>query len=228
VIPLRRSPLALPLALFATLAAGCYWSSPPAAPHGHVALDAEKAPPLAVPPIVRLRSKRVVLLGRFDSVATQPIGSMYDRQEYHVTPLYRTYFFQDAALELFEHTCDALRATGLDVRKDYASTGEPGLVEAPLRAIDPVIVSTTILALEDDQIRSDADPPTDQEVARLAARVEVHDASGKSLYVREHVVYGRAPIAPESDVLRLVGYALGAKLARDPAFLQVIGAEGSS
>lgn len=223
----RARPLAFALPLLPALA-GCYWSSPPSTPHGHVALDADSAPALTVPPVVPLRSKRVVLLGRFDSLATQPIGSMYDRREYHVTPLYRTYFFEDAALELFEHTCDALRATGLDVRKDYASTGEPALVEEPLRAIEPVIVSTTILALEDDQIRSDAEPPTDQEVARLAARVEVHDVTGRSLYLREHIVYGRAAIAPESDMLRLVGYALGAKLARDPAFLQAIGAEGTS
>lgn len=220
----RPLPL-LPLALSLLPAlAGCYWSNPPSSPHGHVALDAERAPELTAAPIVPLRSSRVILLGRFDSVATQPIGGMYDLREYHVSPLYRTYFFADAPLELFEHTCDALRATGLDVRKDYATIGEATLVEEPLRAIDPVIVATTILALEDDQIRSDDDPPTDREVARLAVHVEVRDVAGKARYSREHVVYGRAKIAPESDMLRLVGHALGAKLVRDPAFLQAIGA----
>ena len=138
------------------------------------------------------------------------------------SPLIRTYYFKHANLELFEHACDALRATGLDVRKDYATTGEAALLERPLRQLQPLIVRTHILELQHDQVRTDSDPPTDNEVVKLVVDVSVIDAQGASRYQARHAIYGRLTWQEELDVLRMLGLRLGERLARDPAFLRAV------
>ena len=164
----------------------------------------------------------MIVLSRFDSSATQPIGGLYDFNDYESSPLIRTYYFKHANLELFEHACDALRATGLDVRKDYATTGEASLIERPLRDLQPLVVRTKIIALQHDQVRTDTDPPTDNEVVKLVVDVSVIDAQGASRYQARHAIYGRLTWQEELDVLRMLGLRLGERLARDPAFLRAV------
>ena len=214
------------LAALALSAGGCAFGHPPIGPHGALDLTGVEAPTLAVPAPARLRTRRVVVLGRFDSTAVQPIGGLYDEVDPGVSPLYRTYSFPDGALEIFEATSDALRASGLEVLKDYATHAEPALVEAPLRAKDPLLVTATLVALQHDQVRREADPrPRDEEVARVAAHVEVRDLSGAVRFAKDEVVVGRTPARPGADLLRLLGLALGDRLARDPAFQKAVEAE---
>lgn len=216
-------PAFVTLAALAALATnGCYWSSPPTTPHGKVELDPAKLPALAEETPPALKSRRVLVLGRFETVAVQPLGALYDHDDYSISPLYRTYFFRDAHIEIFEHGCDALRATGLDVRKDYQTNATPTLVEARVRALDPLLVSATITALQHDQIRLDADPPVDVEVARLTIDVVVRELSGRSRYARSLVIEGKLPHRDGADVLSILGRRLGTTLARDPEFLRAV------
>jgi hypothetical protein len=214
------------IALLAAVCAsttGCYFSNPPSTPHGHDPMHVEQLPTLTVSATpVQLASRRVIVLSRFDSTATQPIGGLYDFNDYESSPLIRTYYFKHANLELFEHACDALRATGLDVRKDYATTGEASLIERPLRELQPLMVRTKIISLQHDQVRTDSDPPTDNEVVKLVVDVSVIDALGASRYQARHAIYGRLTWQEELDVLRMLGLRLGERLARDPAFLRAV------
>jgi hypothetical protein len=215
------------LAFFAVIVSamastGCYWASPPTHPHGHADLEPRKLPDLIVEPPIGLRSPRLLLLGRFETIAPQPIGGLYDHDEHSITPLYRTYFSPDAPLEIFENVTDALRATGLDVRKDYALSGNPLLVEERLRRKNPLVIAGTISALQHDQIRTDEDKPRDYEAARLAIRITVRDLSGKTLYERELVVEGKTRWAPDADLLRVLGLRVGGLLTRDADFLRAV------
>jgi hypothetical protein len=207
-------------------ASGCYFAQAPSTPHGHLASKPDHLAPITLPAApASLSSPKLILLGRFDSAAIQPIGGLYDFNDYDTSPLVRTHYFKHAALELFEHTCDALRATGLDVRKDYATTGEPALLEADTARMHPVIVRTRIASLQHDQVRTDADRPQDLEVVRLVADVTVVDVQGASLYQTRHEIAGRMPWREDLDMLRVLGLKLGDKLARDPAFLRAVGAQ---
>lgn len=209
--------------LAAALCAGCYWSSPPSSPHGHHPAKVESLPTLTVSPYpVALRSPRVIVLGRFDTRTTQPVGALYDFNDYEASPIIRTYFFRHAHLELFEHVSDALRASGLDVRKDYATTGDPALIEAPVRALRPLIVRTSVAALQHDQVRTDTDPPSDNEVVRLVVDVSVVEADGTQRYQARHAIYGRLTWQEDLDVLRMLGLELGERLAKDAGFLRAI------
>jgi hypothetical protein len=211
------------LALLTTLLGGCYWSDPPAWPYGHGANDAPAARPLTMPGAPqRLHSPRIIVLGRFDTLVTQPIGGLYDWSDYDVSPLFRTYYFKNAHLELFEHATDALRAAGLDVRKDYATTGDPALVEAPLRAKSPLIVRTRVLTLQHDQVRTDAEPPMDFEVVKLVVDVAVFDVDGAQRYMARHAIHGRMDAQDPANLLRMLGLELGARLLKDAAFLKAI------
>lgn len=222
----RAASLAAALATALALAlasAGC--GGAPLAPHGHVAPDPSRLAPLAVGEPPALRGSRLVVLGRFDAVTTQPVGGAYDQLESGLSPLVRTYFHADGPLELFEHVSDALRAAGLDVRKDYATRAEPTLVEARLRARAPLLVSGTVLALQHDQVRTDGDPARTVETLRARVRIEVRDLDGRVRYAKEHAFGGQLPLVPASDALRLAGHALGVLLARDPDFVRAVAAE---
>ncbi len=211
------------LPLFAALLGGCYWSDPPAWPYGDAANDPADAQPLTMPAPPRpLHSPRVIVIGRFDTVATQPIGGLYDWSDYDVSPLFRTYYFKYANLELFEHVTDALRASGLDVRKDYATTGEPALVQGPLRAISPLLVRTRVLTFQHDQVRTDDDTPRDYEVARLVVEVTVDDINGARRYAARQSIHARVHAQDPANMLRMLGLELGTRLLRDPAFLEAI------
>ena len=201
---------------------GCWWSPSPITPHGNVEMDPAKLPALVAGQPVALKSSRLVVFGRFESTAPQPIGGLYDHDDYSITPLSRTYFFRDAPLEVFEASCDHLRACGLDVRKDYATSGEPTLVEQRLRARNPLLVSATITMLQNDQIRTDSDPPRDFEIARLVVAVRVRDLRGAVRYQRDVTIEGRVPAAESTDLLRTLGLRLGDVLVHDGDFLRAV------
>jgi hypothetical protein len=217
----RGSALVFVLAV----ANGCYWSNPPTTPHGHkaAALDSMSTLSVTVNP-VQLQSSKVIVLGRFDSVATQPIGGLYDFAEYEISPLIRTYYFGHAHLELFEHVSDALRASGLDVRKDYATTAEPALLEKRVRDLQPFLVRATVQSLQHDQIRSDTDPAADYEAVQLVVDVSVLDVQGAERYRARHTIEARMVYQQDLDVLRILGLKLGERLTRDAGFLRAVAA----
>lgn len=207
--------------MFAT---GCYWSSPPSTPHRSVKIELANVPLLGDPKPRAIASKRVIVLGRFDTVAANPIGGLYDRKDYSVSPLIGTYFYKDGAVEVFEHVSDGLRAAGLMVLRDYAGHAEPALLDAPLREQQPILVTATVLALQHDQIREKADDgkPAEWEAARLELEVRVAATDGASRLKKTYLVEGRVPWNPEYDLLKVLGWTVAEKLSADPEFLKAI------
>jgi hypothetical protein len=213
------------LALVSALGTGCYWSSPPEGPYGHIRQEPDKTPSLTPVTLEALTPGRMIVLGRFDSTAPQPIGGLYDRANYHLAPLYRTYYFRDGAVEVFEHVADALRAAGLGVLKDYSAHGAPALLEAPLRSLHPVLVTGTVRALQHDLIRiDDADKHDDTAVVHLVIDMRVTDTDGAPRLEKRYAVDGTVLYDPAADVLDLLGAKLVEKLTRDPEFVGAVGA----
>lgn len=205
------------------LTTGCYWSSPPSTPHRSVRIDLASIPAFGNPKPRALTSTKLIVLGRFDTVAPNPIGGLYDRKDYSVSPLIRTYFYKDGAVEVFEHVSDGLRASGLSVLKDYAGHAEPALLDAPLRDKHPLLVTATVLALQHDQIREKADKDaTDWEAARLELEIRVANTDGTSRLKKTYLVEGRVPYAENFDLLKVLGWTMAEKLSADPEFVRAI------
>ena len=217
----RLAPWLLAIAT-ATTSVGCYWSSQPQNPHRNVDFDLASMPELKLPQPRPLQGSRVVVLGRFDSTAPQPIGGLYDKNEYEVAPLYRTYFFKDGPVEIFEHVADGLRSSGLTVLKDYAGHAEPSLIEPQLRAQQPVLVTATVTALQHDQIREKG--PSDFEAGKVAIDLKVTDVEGGVRLAKSYVVEGRIPYDGQTELLKLLGWKLAEQLSADPQFLAAIAA----
>ncbi len=215
---------ALLAAALLSTATGCYWSSPPSTPHRSVKIDLAATSPFGNPAPAQLSGKRVVVLGRFDTTAPNPIGGLYDRKDYSVSPLIRTYFYKDGAVEIFEHVSDGLRATGLFVLKDYAGHAEPALLEAPLREKKPILVTATVLALQHDQIREKGEGGGvgEWEAARLELAVKVTDDSGAVRLNKKFLVEGRAPWNDNNELLKVLGWTMAEKLSKDPEFVRAI------
>jgi len=210
--------------LCVSLATGCYWSSQPSTPHRSEKIELGLIPELTNPTPRALSGSRVVVLGRFDTTAGNPIGGLYDRKEYEVSPLYRTYFFKDGAVEIFEHVADGLRASGLSVLKDYAGHAEPALLEAPLRAKNPVLVMATVTHLQHDQIREQGEVG-DYEAGRVSVDVRVTDTDGTVKLSKSFTVQGRIRYDGRTEFLKLLGWKLAEALAADPAFVAALGAK---
>lgn len=208
----------------AVLSTGCYWSSPPSTPHRSVKVDLAATPAFGNPSPAPLAGKRIIVLGRFDTSAPNPIGGLYDRKDYKVSPLIRTYFYKDGAVEVFEHVSDGLRASGLQVLKDYAGHAEPALLEPPMREKNPVLVTATVTALQHDQIReqSEGGGVGEWEAARLELSVKVTDANGAVRLTKTFRVEGRAVWNPETDLLKVLGWTMAEKLSKDAEFVRAI------
>ncbi|MGZ3416956.1 MAG: hypothetical protein ACXVEF_05285 [Polyangiales bacterium] len=217
----------LPIAALLFSTAGCYWSSPPQTPHRSTKVDLAKVPDLGTPNPRRVTGARVLVLGRFDSTAPQPIGGLYDRADYSVSPLLRTYFFKDGAVEVFEHVSDGLRAAGLWVFKDYNGHAEPALLEPTVRAKNPVLVTATVTALQHDQIREKGENQ-DWESARVEIDLVVRDTNGSQRLKKHYKVEGRHHYDGQTEVMKLIGWSLAEKLAADPEFLAAIEAKGGA
>jgi hypothetical protein len=211
------------LGSFGLFGAGCYWSSQPQTPHRTTEIDLASAAVLGLPQPRALQGSHIVVLGRFDSTAPQPIGGLYDKNEYEVAPLYRTYFFKDGAIEIFEHVADGLRSSGLTVLKDYAGHAEPALVEAPIRAQNPILVTATVTSLQHDQIR--AENKTDFEAGRVVVELRVTDVNGAPKLRKQYVVEGRIAYDGRTELLRLLGWKLAEQLAADPEFVAAVAAQ---
>ncbi len=218
-----RALLQLSLACLLSASAGCYWSSQPQTPHRSTEIELSKYPELKVPSPRALAGTRVIVLGRFDTTAPQPIGGLYDRKDYSVSPLVRTYFFKDGAIEIFEHVSDGLRASGLFVLKDYAGHADPSLLEAPIRAKNPLLVTGTLLALQHDQIR-EKEAQQDYEAGRVEVALKVTESNGTPRFAKTYLVEGRLHYDGRTEFLKLLGWSLAEKLAADPEFVQAVAA----
>ncbi len=224
----RARSLALAFALVASGAPlGCYWSSPPSTPHRSERFELDKIPELGAPAPRALAGTRTIVLGRFDTIAANPVGGLYDRSDYEVSPLYRTYFYKDGAVELFEHVADALRASGLAVLKDYAGGAQAALLEPPLRAKAPILVRGTLIGLQHDQIR-EKHAAGDFEVGRVVVDVTVTETDGRPLLRKTYDLAGKAPWDERTDFLKLLGWKLTEQLTADPEFVRAIGAGSAS
>lgn len=202
---------------------GCYWSSPPNAPHRNTKIELANVPQLGAPSPRPIASKRVIVLGRFDTTAPQPIGGLYDHKDYSVSPLIRTYFYKDGAVEVFEHVSDGLRAAGLFVLKDYAGHAEPALLDPPLRARDPLLVTGTVTALQHDQIREKVEGGSAEwEAARFELALSVKDEKGTVRLQKTYLVEGRIPFDDRTEMLKLLGWTMAEKLSADPEFVKAI------
>jgi hypothetical protein len=222
---IRAAALAVALAAAGT-SLGCYWSSPPSTPHRSERFDLAKIPDLGAPTPRPLAGTRLVVLGRFDTTAPNPVGGLYDRSDYEVSPLYRTYFYKDGAVEIFEHVGDALRASGLTVLKDYGGGAQAALLEPPIRAKSPVLVRGTLIGLQHDQVREKHDAG-DFQVGRVVVDVTVTETDGRPLLRKTYDLAGKAPWDEKTDFLKLLGWKLTEQLTADPEFLRAIGAGGA-
>lgn len=214
---------ALALATLSPL--GCYWSSPPSTPHRSERFDLAKVPDLGVGAPRPLAGTRTIVLGRFDTTAPNPVGGLYDRSDYEVSPLYRTYFYKDGAVEIFEHVSDALRASGLTVLKDYAGGAQSTLLEPPLRARQPILVRGTLIGLQHDQIREKHEAG-DFQVGRVVVDVTVTETDGRPLLHKTYDLAGKAPWDERTDFLKLLGWKLTEQMTADPEFVRAVGASG--
>jgi len=207
-----------------TSATGCYWSSPPSTPHRSTKIELAKVPALGTPNPRPIASKRVIVLGRFDTTAPQPIGGLYDQKDYSVSPLLRTYFYKDGAVEVFEHVSDGLRASGLFVLKDYAGHAEPALLEPPLRARDPLLVTGTVTALQHDQIREKTTEggAGDYEAGRFELALKVSDSKGTVRLAKTYLVEGRIQFDDRTELLKVLGWTMAERLSADPDFIKAI------
>lgn len=212
------------VASLSILATGCYWSNPPSTPHRNEKVELANLPELRTPSPRVLASKRLVVLGRFDSTASQPIGGLYDKKDFSISPLIRTYFYKDGAVEVYEHVSDGLRAAGLFVLKDYAGHAEPALLEAPLRARDPLLVTGTVVALQHDQIKEKSETSGfgEWEAGRFALAVKVTDASGAVRLNKTFLVEGRLPYNERAELLKVLGWTMAERLASDPEFVRAV------
>ena len=206
------------------LATGCYWSSPPSTPHRSVRIELAEIPLFGEPRPRLLTGKKTIVLGRFDTIAPNPVGGLYDRKDFSVSPLIRTYFYKDGAVEVFEHVSDGLRASGLSVLKDYAGHAEAALLEAPLRAKEPVLVTATVLALQHDQIREKADDgkSAEWEAARLQLAVKVTTHAGVIRLNKRYLIEGRVPWSENFEMLKVLGWKMAEKLSTDAEFVNAI------
>jgi hypothetical protein len=219
----RAALLALAIASSAPL--GCYWSSPPSTPHRSERFDLTKVPDLGNVTPRPLAGTRTIVLGRFDTTAANPVGGLYDRADYSVSPLYRTYFYKDGAVEIFEHVSDALRASGLTVLKDYAGGAQATLLEPVLKARQPILVRGTLIGLQHDQIREKHDAG-DFQVGRVVVEVTVTETDGRPLLHKTYDLTGKAPWNEQTDFLKLLGWKLTEQMTADPEFVRAIGAGG--
>lgn len=227
----RASRWARVLAVVGALSAsgaslGCYWSSPPSTPHRSERFDLAKIPELGAPAPRALAGTRILVLGRFDTTAPNPVGGLYDRSDYEVSPLYRTYFYKDGAVEIFEHVADALRASGLTVLKDYGGGAQAALLEPPIRAKSPILVRGTLVGLQHDQVREKHDAG-DFQVGRVVVDVTVTETDGRPLFRKTYDLAGKAPWDEQTDFLKLLGWKLTEQMTSDPEFVRVIGASGA-
>jgi hypothetical protein len=216
--------VALAVAMLATAPLGCWWSSPPNTPHRSERFDLEQVPALDDPAPRALAGTRTIVLGRFDTVAANPVGGLYDRHDYDVSPLYRTYFHKDAAVEIFERVSDALRASGLVVLKDYAGAAEAALLEEPLRAKAPILVRGTLVSLQHDQIREKHEDGGQFQAGRVVVDVNVTETDGRPLLHKLYELTGKRPWDERTDFLSLLGWKLAERMTADPEFLRAIGA----
>lgn len=214
----RAARLALPFAL--SMTTGCYWSSQPAGPYRSVALVL-RSPAANQEPSRPIASPRLIVLGRFDTVAQNPIGGLYDHDDYAVTPLSRTYFFKDGAVVLFEAVAERLRSQGLTVWKDYAGRAEAPMLEPPLRERRPLLVNATVTSLQHDQIRSDGD----FNAALVTIDVRVTETDGTQRLAKTYQVERTRPYDTNADFLRDLGRAVADTLSADDAFRRAIEAE---
>lgn len=114
----------------------------------------------------------------------------------------------EALLDLMERCGDALRAGGIDARRDAIGSGGATL-EPRLRAARPRLLRSEIDALS-----------IDGSEARLDARVWLEDASGQRLPERRCQLHARAPVP---DPLGPLGASLAACVLGDRAWRDLLG-----
>lgn len=249
----RREALAL-LALAAP--AACSGPRPPPRPYGHLPLRPDRLaplPPLALP---ALHAAHPIAVARFEDAVAQPVGGAYDEPDAPLRPPRQTYAFYDAALELSEHLCDALREAGLDARLAYAAgpvalaDAEPG--EGPVApddakpsagrvALDNVepsaghgkrapacYVRGALLAWQHDVVRLGRGPLAFVHCARAQIRLEAGRPLAAPSFTRAWSLEGKAAPGPNgASLLGYFGRWVATLATADDAFLAALRATRS-
>jgi hypothetical protein len=203
----------------------CYWSKTPSVPYGQPELHwqtvAAGAPPLSRPR--PLRSARLIVISRFRSMVTNPVGGLYDFHTQNESPLWRTYHGGDAAVPIFEGFADRLREAGLRALKDYTDHANVALMEPPLRRRDPLVVTATLLALRHDQVRERLG--AEFEAAYASLEVSVRNVQeDRRLDTQRATVVLKVP-AGGRNLLQLVGALVADEVAGREPFLRALQAE---
>jgi hypothetical protein len=160
-----------------------------------------------------------VVVGMFDSITTNPVGGLYDWGNFHISPLYRTYYFPSLPAQVFESFSESLAQTGMVVMKDYTDNGVLSQLDGTT-AGSPVITAT-LTRFGHHQMRSKI-YPDGIDATRLETRFLVRGPDGG---IRYDQVHGTEAVTPAlgADVLDLLAKRLVIQLVSTPAFLASVG-----
>jgi hypothetical protein len=192
----------------------------PVSPYNVAPVDFDKlqATPPPVAPRAPEGTPRIVV-GMFDSSATNPVGGLYDFTEYSISPLYRTYYFPGLPAQMFELVADALKASGVRASRDYTGNGLLSLQDGTVR--DARVVTATITRFGHHQLKTDQFAQGLDAVA-LEARVMVLDAEGTARYQQDHTVTVMIT-AQSTDVLQALATQLVTQLLATSSFVEALG-----
>jgi hypothetical protein len=215
------------LALLALAPAACSRPLPPPRPYGHLPLLPDRLsplPPLALP---ALHAAHPIAVARFEDAVTQPVGAAYDEPGARPRTSPQIYAFYDAALELSEHLCDALREAGLDARLAYAAgpvalaDAEPG--EGQGQRAPASYVRGALLAWQHDVVRVDRGPLAFVHCARAQIKLEAGSPLAAPSFTRAWSLEGKAAPGPGgASLLGHFGRWIAALATADDAFLAAL------
>lgn len=215
------------LALLALAPAACSKPLPPPRPYGHLPLLPDRLAPLPPVALPALHAAHPIAVARFEDAVTQPVGGAYDEPGARPQPPLQIYTFYNAALELSEHLCDALREAGLDARLAYAAgpvalaDAEPG--EGHGKRVPASYVRGALLAWQHDVVRLGRGPLAFVHCARAQIKLEAGRPLAAPSFSRAWSLEGKAAPGPDgASLLGHFGRWVAALATADDAFLAAL------
>ena len=225
--PMSLAPAPVLGALLCLALTGCYFSSKPprrfyGAPQVSFAASPVYTPPSEVRPLVGTPT-RLVLMPRWTSLVTNPVGGLYDEAVNADAPLMATFFHRDVALPIWEASARRLRSYGLRIYKDYRDVGNPALLEPAVRKLRPLLLRASVASLAHDQRRRRVDRPGN-EGAWAKVHFDLLDEHGRRLWQQVIVAYCKKRFDSPEDLLAALGNAVTDALLREGSLLRVLAA----
>jgi hypothetical protein len=217
----------------------------PPRPYGHLPLLPDRLAPLPPLTLPALHAAHPIAVARFEDAVTQPVGAAYDEPGARPRTSPQIYAFYDAALELSEHLCDALREAGLDARLAYAAgpvaladaepdeghgqrapgegQGQRAPGEGQGQRAPASYVRGALLAWQHDVVRVDRGPLAFVHCARAQIKLEAGSPLAAPSFTRAWSLEGKAAPGPDgASLLGHFGRWVAALATADDAFLAAL------